>query len=226
MASPFHQPYLPPAMNPYGAPATLAAPVLPPTIKRETSPFEPVLPTIPPAAEPILPSPDAPSPSAIDGAASASSKKKVARAGHGVGAGGGGASTYKNKPLMWVPPPTYPYNLIPGRDLYADVIPPRPTEAEQCEGSGWYKVPFTEDASEPGPSGEVKKKKKPSGKKKGPKGEGGEEDGCEDEEGLAGAGTLSLGAANVHDPEGKPKSGLSAVANAEASSGTVKKKKP
>lgn len=143
-----------------------------------------------------------------------------------MGAGGGGASTYKNKPLMWVPPPTYPYNLIPGRDLYADVIPPRPTEAEQCEGSGWYKVPFAEEGTEPGPSGEVKKKKKPSGKKKSQKGEGGEEDGCEDEEDLAGAGVSPLGAENVQDQEGKPKAGLPAVANAEANSGAVKKKKP
>ncbi|KIO33663.1 hypothetical protein M407DRAFT_186837 [Tulasnella calospora MUT 4182] len=204
MASPFHQPYLPTSINPYVPPNTLAAPVLPPTIKRETPPFEPALPNIPPA-EPILPSPDAPSPSANDGGASASSKKKVARAGHGVGAGGGGASTYKNKPLMWVPPPTYPYNLIPGRDLYADVIPPRPTEAEHCEGSGWYKVPFTDEPSEPGPSNEVKKKKKTSGKKKGQKGEGGEEDGCEDEEDLAGAGVSPLGAEGVHDPEVKKK---------------------
>lgn len=53
-------------------------------------------------------------------------KPKKKKTGHGVGDGGANSSTYKRKPEAWVPPPTYPYNLIPGRDLYAPVIPPRP----------------------------------------------------------------------------------------------------
>jgi len=36
------------------------------------------------------------------------------------------ASVKKAKKPQWVPPPTYPYNLIPGRDLLAMVVPNRP----------------------------------------------------------------------------------------------------
>ncbi|KAG8903954.1 SM-like, degradation of cytoplasmic mRNAs and positively regulates transcription initiation [Tulasnella sp. 403] len=87
-------------------------------------------------------------------AASGAQKKKVIRAGHGVGAGGGGNSTYKNKPLMWIPPPTYPYNLIPGRDLFAVLDPPRPTEGMSLV------FPAFEEQHVPGEHAVTKPKKK------------------------------------------------------------------
>ncbi|KAG8986900.1 hypothetical protein FRB90_003717 [Tulasnella sp. 427] len=187
----------------------MVAPALPPPIKIETNPGDLPVSSFPPL-EPMLPSPDAASPPPSAEGVAQPPKKKVARAGHGVGAGGGGASTYKVKPLMWVPPPCYPYNLIPGRDLYADVIPPRPIEAQQIEGgSGWFKLPFNEGQPPgvAGPSGEhneAKKKKKSSGKPKVP-GEEGSKDGPEEEDPQRDAGVPFTGTKVQGDSDVKKK---------------------
>ncbi len=125
---------LPP--NPYGPPQIQAYNPSPPqfpaqpstttVVKRETSlpaPFSPA-----PTTQ-SLPSTDPPPPA----------KKKVIRFGHGVGSGT--TSTYRHKPPVWHPPPTYPYNLIPGRDFDAVVGRPKPVDLSDVfpgegEGSG------------------------------------------------------------------------------------------
>lgn len=74
-------------------------------------------------------------------------KKKKNRTGHGVG-NGTTASTYtrNNKPIEWVPPPTFPYNLIPNRDLTAHVTPARPVIGSPITVT-W--PPFREDGPKP-----------------------------------------------------------------------------
>lgn len=139
---------------PSTAPAVSLTMVQPPIVKRETpgphTPGSSTFRLIPPTEvsdRSLAPHPLGGEPSQAEAGveslttAKGSKKSKIPRAGHGVGAGGGMAvSTYKNKPLMWVPPPTYPYNLIPGRDLTADVIPPRPSET----ASGFLYPPIDE----------------------------------------------------------------------------------
>ncbi|KAG8874273.1 SM-like, degradation of cytoplasmic mRNAs and positively regulates transcription initiation [Tulasnella sp. 331] len=84
-----------------------------------------------------------------------SGKKKKNRAGHGVGSGMTTTYTKNNKPIQWTPPPTFPYNLIPGRDLNAHVVPQRSVASPLSVS--W--PPFREDGPTrpPGP----KPKKKP-----------------------------------------------------------------
>ncbi|KAG8978878.1 hypothetical protein FRB94_012607 [Tulasnella sp. JGI-2019a] len=84
-------------------------------------------------------------------------KKKKNRAGHGVGSGMMTTYTKNNKPTQWTPPPTFPYNLMPGRDLNANIEPQRSTDPTSLSVS-W--PPFREDGPTrpPGP----KPKKKPA----------------------------------------------------------------